>query len=894
MSSSPVVKTIVIGKTGNPGPQGPSGNRGNTGTTGPTGSTGPIGVYYTSSSISQNLLTLTLSDETSITVNAATLRGATYADKTFGLVKGSNTGPSSVIAQFGPLQDVDGGTFDFKGICAYGSLRASLTGPNNEYISIDTIYWGKDLPGNYDPTTIATGRALYLGDPKTVYGAGFTHIAITNENVSKGISGAFNFEITKFGTGVDDTSFSLNAGSRIVSVGPIKRNAISGLTGNIIVGGIGTTKGVFLDTSAAGTFVLKTPIGIQGITGKFNKNEVASITLLVESDNVWRFPANVYFAPDENYLSCGKNIIGLMTYDGGESWLATVSHRGHGVDQVNRQCIPGYLFGSCCYTNSDGTLECLDYTNQTVCDLLFGNFNPGRPCEESCVSDVGICCGGNGNCIEGVSVTLCDKFGGQYWPGVTCVDYKGSLNHPIGNLTQEEIKDQGRFCYNPCDANDVSVCCRDGQCLGNYTRAQCELILGGKSLTAGSCEDADCCDYTTIGGACCKCNVDADGLPTSYDCLPDLLPSECRAAGGFYMGPGKQCNEVSCGCVCRSGSGSCVPRNCPTGQIWSQAECSCVPDQTPAGPGICCKNGICSATATSKPDCDAECGHWLTEYDIDVINPLTGTRKYEIDPETDCVLCAGVRPIVEIIDPGSCTPAINIAKNDMSNPATCCRPTIADAIVSAGAGCYDLFLNRIGIPIPLSSSYPALSTYENIRDAILELHKCPLTQNAANVINKQGFLLFQKLRDEGALEIAGQCPEECCVCDQNGSLVCEPKFSGVGTAEEFFTVLCNESNGCPPGTVVNDGVGTPPTCQVGPSPGQTLPGGGNGEGNIPESPSECITGYCENPYIGCECPANELRSLAVRNVKVYINSTDYSCVPVACGDCVGYEFCEVT
>jgi hypothetical protein len=301
------------------------------------------------------------------------------------------------------------------------------------------------------------------------------------------------------------------------------------------------------------------------------------------------------------------------------------------------------------------------------------------------------------------------------------------------------------------------------------------------------------------------------------------------------------------------------------------------------------------STATSKPDCDAECGHWLTEYDIDVINPLTGTRKYKIDPETDCVLCAGVRPIVEIIDPGSCTPAISIAKNDMSNPATCCRPTIADAFVNAGAGCYDLFLNKIDIPIPLSSSYPALSAYENIKNAILELHSCPLTQNAANVINKQGFLLFQKLTDEGALNIAGQCPEQCCVCDQFGNLSCEPKFSGVGTAEEFFTVLCNESNGCPPGTVINDGVGTPPTCNTGPNPGQTLPGGGDGEGNIPESPSECITGYCENPYIpGCDCPSNALRSLAVRNVKVYINSTDYICVPVACGDCVGYEFCEET
>ena len=521
MSSSPIIKTIVYGKTGDAGPQGPTGNPGNTGNTGSTGPTGPYGAYHSSTAVNLNTITLTLSDGTTINLNSASLRGATYADKTFGLVKGSNTGPSLAISQYGPLQDVDGGTFDFKGICAYGSLRASLTGPNNEYISIDSTYWGADLPGNYDPTTISTGRALYLGTPTTVYGSGFTHINLSGENLAKGVSGAFNFQITRFGAGVDDTTYHLNAGSRILSIGPIRKNALSGLTGSIPLGGVGTTKGVFLDTNSAGTFALKTPIGIQGITGSFNKNEVASITLLIDSDNVWSFPENVYFAPDDNYMSCGKNIVGLMSYDGGETWLATVSHRGHGIDNASRQCIPGYLFGSCCYTNEDGTLECLDYTTQTACDRLFGNFNAGVACEQGCAPDVGVCCGGNGDCIEGVSVTLCDKFGGQYWRGVTCADYLGTLNYPIGDLSPDQIRAQGRFCYDPCNPTDVSVCCRDGTCLGNYTRAQCELILGGRSLTAASCGDANCCDYTTIGGACCRC-IDVDGVP-SYECVYLIL-----------------------------------------------------------------------------------------------------------------------------------------------------------------------------------------------------------------------------------------------------------------------------------------------------------------------------------------------------------------------------------
>ena len=397
--SSSILQYTIKGLSGSTGPVGRTGPTGSTGATGPTGATGARGTYYQSSSPAGNNIFITLSNGTTGYVYG-TFRGATYTDTTLGLVKGSNTAGVSSGITYGLLRDVIGGTFYFKGLCASGSLRASLTGPANEYISIDSIYWGNDILGTYDATTMSTGRMLYLGTPKKVYGAGITHAPVTATNIANGLSGAFNFTNTEYSGSSDTTSKHLNAGSRILQLGPIKKGGSVGITA------ADSTLGITLDANTAGVFVLHTPIGIRGITGAFRSNEIASITLLIDSDDVWTFPSNIYFEPDENYLTCGKNIIGLMTYDGGNTWLATVSHRGHGIVDQNSQCIPGYLFGSCCYENSDGTLDCLDYTTRGVCDKLFGNFNAAKSCEESCGAENGVCCAG-GNCIDGISVTLC-------------------------------------------------------------------------------------------------------------------------------------------------------------------------------------------------------------------------------------------------------------------------------------------------------------------------------------------------------------------------------------------------------------------------------------------------------------------------------------------------------
>ena len=546
MSSSAITKILIQGPTGSIGPTGATGPTGPTGPTGSTGATGSRGRYLTSLAFSDNGTTLTAvytdeqNSEDSVTQEiSGSFRGITLIDQTAGIVLGASSGVAGTIGLF---LNVGGGTFNLRGLCAYGSLRASLTGANNEYISIDSIYYGLDVVGNYSPGTFTSNNMTYLGTPTTVYGA---NLKLNTNNGIQGVCGSYEFLRTE----IPATTFHLNSGARIKTLGPIKKNSV-------LPGGDGSTGGLFIDANTGGAFILKTPIGIRGISGSFKVNEIASLTLLVESDDVWNFPSNVLFEEDENYLSCGKNIIGLFTYDGGVTWKARVSHRGHGIqndgtvigvdgegNSFDSECIPGYLYGSCCYSNIDDTLDCLDYTTRGVCDRLFGNFNPGLPCDKSCGVGNGICCT-NGECVSGVSVTQCDLFGGSYWSNTECLG-NGTLNFPLPNepnASESEILINGRFCYDSC-STEHTVCCKDGECLGNYTRIQCELILGGKSMTGATCGDVDCCDHTTTPGACCR----------SIGCIQQSYEN-CVSDGGVYMGPGTQCGDVNCDCIVGNGS----------------------------------------------------------------------------------------------------------------------------------------------------------------------------------------------------------------------------------------------------------------------------------------------------------------------------------------------------
>lgn len=897
--SSPIKDYILFGPTGPIGSSGATGPTGPTGSTGSTGATGSYGRGYLTSTfnISGTELLITFTDGTTGIV-LGQFRGSTYIDRTAGLVKGGNTGAPDAGTTGGLLFSVVGGTFNFKGLCAYGSLRASLTGPNSEYISIDSIYTGVDVIGNFDPTTMTTGNILYLGTPFIIRGGGLTHVNVTPQNTALGFSGAFNF------TTSNDISRHFNSGARIKQLGPVKRNALS-------------TDAVTINANEAGVFVLNTPIGIDGITGNFVKNEVASITLVFTSDDVWKFPENIYFEPDENYLSCGKNIIGLMTYDAGQTWLATVSHRGHGVENEDTQCIPGYLYGSCCYQKPDGTLDCDDYTTRTDCDRLFGTFNPSKSCAETCGVEDGICCA-NGNCISGVSISSCEAYGGEYWPGIICEEYNpAGSNYPEGDLTDEQLKALGRFCYDHC-STEQTVCCKDGQCLGKYTRVQCELILGGKSLTGASCEDVDCCDYSTIPGACCKCTLQG------ATCIGVLSPSACKQQGGYFMGPGKQCNEVNCGCVCvdiippdtgvccRDGNCSetlreeCQDGSFFLGETCDNFDCSSDPfdigaccnngncedgvtrsdcvgeffkdrlcDSNPCTPviesGICCKDGTCLSGVRNKQECQAACGNWMDKIAINDEIYVFGSN------ENDCIFCGLSRPIFGLIDPGSCFPSPYFIR--LSNSASVADEFGNSCIESLNtpAPRWDLYFNEYNIPI----NYPA-GQFVDVRTNAINLMSCPLIDGVESVMFSMADLVLLEARDRG-LVLGGNCLSRCASCSDNTLVCTSPTYVLGGLCNPTITAFC-------------------PSGSFGSCAG-SCSGGlfsyGSGGGNIPiPPPRQCLNGYCDLPaktsLDGCFCTPN-ISGLTnnIINAKVYLNNTDYICMPIACNDdCSEYELCE--
>jgi len=529
MGSSAIGNIIVYGPRGPQGPIGSRGPTGPTGQTGPTGASGSIALHLINSRPNGNNIIFELSDGTTLEV-LGNFKGATFFDPIGALAVNSNTTGYTLYAGYIP-----GGTFYFRGLSATGSLYLQYTGQNNEYISINSIYAGYTYIGNYDPLTVQNYGILYLQQNNL---AGGTPIKISMEQGVFGQKGSLDLlrSIQQQGASAD-FGFNLNSGSRIQYYSSVPESRVVG------------TGAYTVNIKSAGTHVFQTPTGISGFVvnsnltplqgATYSNNEIISATLVFTSDDVWKFPQNVYFEQGENYLSCGTNIIGIMSYDGGNTWLASVAQRGHGVRDPNSQCVENYLFGSCCYENVDGTLECEDYIKKEFCDALSGTFNPMKPCTETCGTKVGLCCA-NGKCIENTPVAECDLFGGIFYQGITCGTYS---NNPEGPNYGEPIEN-GRLCYNSCIADAELVCCKNNKCIGNYSRIQCEQILGGKSVL-GTCDSVDCCDYTVDVGACCVCNADG-----TNQCFDALTKAECDLLFGKFMGPKQRCENISCGCVC--------------------------------------------------------------------------------------------------------------------------------------------------------------------------------------------------------------------------------------------------------------------------------------------------------------------------------------------------------
>ena len=429
MSSSAIgFQQLSIGPTGNTGGRGPTGATGPTGGFGgPTGPTGNLAPYILGISLTGYTATVTLSDGVVYNV-AGNFLGPTAIDNTTIRIK-DPLNPNADITTYSILASGNNtSSFVMRGISGSGSLIVTEDATS---IYIDSIY--SPSSGSLDSFGLSNNTLVYL---KRTDQISSTTVGITSGNFYDGI---LNFE--KSGSTPASPSFSkLLPRSKVKYITPNYKTTIS--------------QPVVINVNDAGAFYIRTPNGISAFSGTFKPSEVVSFSLITESDDIWNFPENVYFENGENYLTCGKSILNLTSFDQGLSWYATVSARG--IDASVANCKISGVIGSCCYRGATFT-SCVDYVTKNQCDILSGTFNPLQSCESSCGSTFGVCCS-NGQCISDANYNECLAFGGRFFFGITCGSFGASQDPTASNGL--------RLCYDKCQDQKVA-CCKDGVCLGD-------------------------------------------------------------------------------------------------------------------------------------------------------------------------------------------------------------------------------------------------------------------------------------------------------------------------------------------------------------------------------------------------------------------------------------------
>ena len=568
------------------GPRGPQGPRGITGTTGPelatpgttwSGPSGGTGAYITRIERYDDHLDFHISDE-----NVFTVIGLTGNTGTYHLGAGSTVD----AGQYDLFKGVDGGkTFEFTSIGGDGSLYVSVGLFNSVFITGG--YNPEEFTGASVDVGMTGSHLLYLSEPDRV--SELHGVTIDDEILF------FNSILSK-AQFPDEVDAAPAANVKLVTdtkdftytVGPILQDEITGVTGDDDLGGETSDSGILIDVDRGALVVINTPIGIKGFTGDFNaKPELRSFTAVVKGDGFWKFPDNVYFESLNKFFSCGTDICNFYSHDNGFSWRVVFAARGYNVDS----CQSGGAYGSCCYQDPiNETFKCKDYVTQSFCDNLYGVFDINNSCQNNCGITAGVCCS-EGICLSEMSKAECDYYNATYWEGVTCNSYDSS---PEGDNSI-------RFCNDPCQPQ--WACCKDGICIGNYSRIQCEEILEGTSInpndpaygggTAG-CGYIDCCDYIPYIGACC----------TEDTCLSDVTVQDCKRVGGVFMGQDVRCQDIDC-CIVDDDEpvGKCCTclQNCNSGDTDSEYKCEDFITQTNCvdGGGIFTPQTIC----TGEDDC---------------------------------------------------------------------------------------------------------------------------------------------------------------------------------------------------------------------------------------------------------------------------------------------------
>ena len=455
ISSSYITKIVNVGLIGNTGPTGNEGPIGPTGNKGPTASncsSGNTGQYLQSISMSNDSIGSTLiyilsPSGVSYSVSGAEIfTGATLLGN-YG-ISGSNIGSVSLLQgiSFTGSGITNQAIFNFKNIISATSGISVTFDSNFIYINA--------TGGTYSSSSTINGLGYYNTS---------TTITTTNPNISGiGFTSDVYYGITK-------TYLHLNGISG-------STNSISVFTKKLIVPT--TTVGQnYLDLSLGGIFDIKTPYGFHGFTGivgaSGSTGNILSATLIIENDNIWNFPQNVFFRSDEAYLSCGTSVIGVYSTNNGATWNADFFGRGYnaGVDPVVRPCFPAKIMGSFTTRTTDNNISgCTDYiTLNDVQRTGTGWFDTFCPLQ-ICSSTLGYCCI-KGKCNQNVPQHLCLKYGGRFHGTTSCA--------ALG------------FCFDPCGGSTAGSCCFGITCENRYTDLECAsrggIFKPGVSCTTNPC-----------------------------------------------------------------------------------------------------------------------------------------------------------------------------------------------------------------------------------------------------------------------------------------------------------------------------------------------------------------------------------------------------------------------
>ena len=274
---------VISGFSGPTGPSGPVGPRGASGPTGPTGATGATGRYIfdatniTDSNENQEYLRIIMSDGTFYDIPHNDIRGATgSAGDLVGITVG--TGDRS------PFKTVEGVSFIFRGLSAYGSVQVIESDDGKTIgISADTTPVG---------ITFQAGDGFYVNASGKVAGTVFLKTenkARSHDDNSALVFRSESAQVGDFQVGglVSDTPVVgdkgaymgatgiFNTDSPITFIRSIQPNETVGITGSYLPSPVlaPAGQGIFLDVRYSSVFEIETPIGITGFTGDFVSGE---------------------------------------------------------------------------------------------------------------------------------------------------------------------------------------------------------------------------------------------------------------------------------------------------------------------------------------------------------------------------------------------------------------------------------------------------------------------------------------------------------------------------------------------------------------------------------------------------------------------------------------------